>query len=642
MWTLLKQGFDGRPTVRKAVIVCPSSLVSNWGNEIEKWLKGHCPYSAVLESGKEKVAMQFKSFCYDRRLLVLIASYETFSLHVEHLKDGPIDLLICDEAHKLKNEKTRAASATNSLSTQRRLLLSGTPIQNDLKEFFALVSLANPAVFGDSLHFRKTFAHPILQGREPGATLQQQQLAESRLLALSDITNRFIIRRTNDLLAKHLPPKLMMNVFCNMAPIQLSLYFHYLHSSACRKVLKDSEEGRLNASALQSIQFLMKLCNHPSLISHRRSHEFIDFPYSDYVFGPTEGPTTKEKRAGAVDVRKSPRPELSGKFFFLYRLLLTLKKQTDEKCVCVSNFTQTLDSLQHLCKECCLPCVRLDGSISRIKRGNIVKSFNESVGNKTHFVFLLSSKAGGCGINLIGANRLVMFDPDWNPANDKQALARVWRDGQSRQCYIYRLFTTGAIEEKILQRQISKVGLSAMIVSDAELKNTFSAECLKDLFSLNTHTQCDTHDVLACTRCVKEDGGGAVQMEGSDFNEDDFNTWSHHPPPLNDVPDVVFLNALKLTTQLNQSDGDMCIPRELVTPPGFHSVSFVMSATVKYIEPSNDKEGVERKENRENLPPPQLKKAKTFKEDLFSEEGSGSESVTCSESDDTVSDTSSD
>merc|ERR550532_418098 len=141
-----------------------------------------------------------------------------------------------------------------------------------------------------------------------------------------------------------------------------------------------------------------------------------------------------------------------------------------------------------MCGQYLWPVHRLDGSTSISKRMKLVEDFNNP-DNPKAFVFLLSSKAGGCGLNLIGANRLVMYDPDWNPANDHQAMARIWRDGQKKPCYIYRLFTTGTIDEKIYQRQICKDGLSTMMVTEtgddeqAAVKESLSAELVKDLFT---------------------------------------------------------------------------------------------------------------------------------------------------------------
>ncbi|KAA0192105.1 DNA repair and recombination protein RAD54 [Fasciolopsis buskii] len=139
---------------------------------------------------------------------------------------------------------------------------------------------------------------------------------------------------------------------------------------------------------------------------------------------------------------------------------------------------------------------------------------------------MLSSKAGGCGLNLIGANRLVMFDPDWNPANDEQAMARVWRDGQKKECFIYRLISTGTIEEKMLQRQAHKKALSSCVVDQQEeVERHFSLGDLRELFSFHSETVSDTHDRFKCRRCVN-----MVQVKPPPDDSDcncDFSMWNH-------------------------------------------------------------------------------------------------------------------
>lgn len=132
-------------------------------------------------------------------------------------------------------------------------------------------------------------------------------------------------------------------------------------------------------------------------------------------------------------------PELSGKLMVLDCLLASIKTTTNDKIVLVSNYTQTLDLFEKLCHKRSYNYVRLDGTMTIKKRAKVVENFNNDSSND--FIFMLSSKAGGCGLNLIGANRLVMFDPDWNPANDDQAMARVWRDGQKKPCFVYRFLS---------------------------------------------------------------------------------------------------------------------------------------------------------------------------------------------------------
>ena len=137
-------------------------------------------------------------------------------------------------------------------------------------------------------------------------------------------------------------------------------------------------------------------------------------------------------------------PEQSGKMLVLYRMMCTMRAlKSGERIVIVSNYTMTLDLIEQLCVQNSWPTLRLDGTVSSTKRTKLVDEFNNP--SSGAFAFLLSSKAGGCGINLIGGSRLVLFDPDWNPASDKQAAARIWREGQKRRCFIYRFMTTGLI-----------------------------------------------------------------------------------------------------------------------------------------------------------------------------------------------------
>jgi DNA repair and recombination RAD54-like protein len=147
-------------------------------------------------------------------------------------------------------------------------------------------------------------------------------------------------------------------------------------------------------------------------------------------------------------------PELSGKLMVLDCLLAFIKSTTTDKIVLVSNYTQTLDLFEKLCAKRKYRYVRLDGTMNIKKRAKVVDNFNAP--DTDDFIFMLSSKAGGCGLNLVGANRLVMFDPDWNPANDDQAMARVWRDGQKKPCFVYRFLSVILIFLQNLLNTVNK------------------------------------------------------------------------------------------------------------------------------------------------------------------------------------------
>lgn len=220
-------------------------------------------------------------------------------------------------------------------------------------------------------------------------------------------------------------------------------------------------------------------------------------------------------------------PELSGKLHVLAKLLHKLRTETKDRIVLVSNYTQTLDLFAQLCRERHYPFLRLDGSTSIKTRQLLVDKLNDP--RQDYFCFLLSSKAGGCGLNMIGANRLVLFDPDWNPANDKQAAGRVWRDGQKKKVFIYRFLTTGTIEEKIFQRQLSKEGLQTIVVDSKSEANSISSETLRDLFTFkgDKSSGSDTHDMLSCKRCVERPRCECETQVGNP-KEDDLTNWAHH------------------------------------------------------------------------------------------------------------------
>ncbi|KOS15548.1 dna repair and recombination protein rad54 [Malassezia pachydermatis] len=411
---------------------------------------------------------------------VMIVSYETLRNLQELLGNTEIGLLLCDEGHRLKNADSLTFQALDMLKVKRRVILSGTPIQNDLSEYFSLINFAIPDVLGNRNEFRKRFELDILRGRDAESTDAVQQKGREKLQELSGLVSQFIIRRTNDILSKYLPVKYEHVVFCNLSPFQLELYNLFIRSPAIKKLLRGA-----GSQPLKAIGILKKLCNHPDLLNLPD-----DLEGSEELF--PEGYKPGDRRNVPV--------ALSGKMAVLERFLRSIRTTTDDKIVLISNYTQTLDLFERLCRSQRWGFFRLDGTMNINKRQKLVDRFNDP--EAPEFVFLLSSKAGGCGLNLIGANRLVLFDPDWNPASDQQALARVWRDGQKKSCFVYRFIATGSIEEKILQRQSHKQSLSTCVVDeDVDAERHFSGEDLRALFAFKSNTLSDTHDTYKCKRC---------------------------------------------------------------------------------------------------------------------------------------------
>ena len=455
-----------------------------------KWLGQDAvhPFAIDGKASKAELTSQIKQWCISsgRAVVrpVLIVSYETLRLNVADFGNTPIGLLLCDEGHRLKNLENQTYTAINSLNVKRRVILSGTPIQNDLTEYFSLLDFANPSLLGSRNDFRKRYEIPILKGRDAAGSTADRERGDERLAELLATVNRFIIRRTNDILSKYLPVKYEHVVFCRLSPLQTDLYHHFLESSEIRSLLRGK-----GSQPLKAIGMLKKLCNHPDLLDL-----IVDLPGCEKSL-PTDY-VPKDLRGRDRDIK----PWYSGKMQVLDRMLARIRNDTNDKIVLISNYTQTLDMFDRLCRARNYGVLRLDGTMNVNKRQKLVDKFNDPDGNE--FVFLLSSKAGGCGLNLIGANRLVLFDPDWNPAADQQALARVWRDGQKKDCFVYRFISTGTIEEKIFQRQSHKQSLSSCVVDSAEdVERHFTLDSLRELFQFKPSTSSDTHDTFKCKRC---------------------------------------------------------------------------------------------------------------------------------------------
>lgn len=514
MWTLLKQSPEpGKSTIQKCVIACPSSLVRNWANELIKWLGKDAvtPFAVDGKASKDELTTQLRqwSVASGRAVVrpVLIVSYETLRLNVGELSNTPIGLLLCDEGHRLKNGESQTFEALNGLNVSRRVILSGTPIQNDLSEYFSLLNFANPSLLGTRMEFRKQYELPILRGRDAAGTDADQKKGNERLAELLALVNKFIIRRTNDILSKYLPVKYEHVVFCNLAPFQLDLYNHFIQSPDIKSLLRGK-----GSQPLKAIGMLKKLCNHPDLLNLPD-----DLPGCEQYFPDDYVP--KDARGRDRDIKSW----YSGKMQVLDRMLARIRQDTNDKIVLISNYTQTLDIFDKLCRSRNYGVLRLDGTMNVNKRQKLVDKFNDPEGEE--FVFLLSSKAGGCGLNLIGANRLVLFDPDWNPAADQQALARVWRDGQKKDCFVYRFIATGTIEEKIFQRQSHKQSLSSCVVDSAEdVERHFTLDSLRELFQYKPGTTSDTHDSFKCKRC-KPDGKQHLKAPAMLYG--DTSSWNH-------------------------------------------------------------------------------------------------------------------
>lgn len=540
IWTLLKQNpiAGDAPIIKKALIVCPVTLINNWRKEFRKWLGNDRLGVYVYDDTKKRIT----DFTKGRAYSVMIIGYEKLRTVHEELKKGQnIDIVIADEGHRLKNAKNKSALAIKNLDTTMRVILSGTPIQNELSEFFMMVDFVNPNLLGSYKSFMKEFETPIVRSRQPGASSKDLEKGEDMSEELASLTSKFILRRNADILSKYLPPKTEYILLCRPTSAQAQVYRHVLGCQAFQSAIRNTE------AALQLITMLKKVCNSPFLLNQRSAAD-----------DSTPVNPLTESLLASVPSHLLKNNQGSTKLRVLDQLLHTLRTKTSEKIVLVSNYTSTLDLLEALLTSLSHPYVRLDGSTPSSKRQDIVDTFNRSPSSQC-FAFLLSAKSGGVGLNLIGASRLVLFDVDWNPATDLQAMARIHRDGQKRPCIIYRFLMAGAMDEKIWQRQITKLGLAGNIMDQKSNASKFSREELKDLFRLDEGDSCQTHDLIGC-QCggrglpqdatPDESGSTDLAKDGKETSKaDEDNDGGDENEDLPSLGDLISANKVDMETQ---------------------------------------------------------------------------------------------
>lgn len=503
IWTLLKQNpiYEAPPVIKKAVVVCPATVIKNWKKEFRKWL-GESRIGVFILDGQKA---RLKDFTHGRAYNVMIVGYERLRIVQDELaRCESIGLVVADEGHRLKTAGNKSAQAIKALNTDRRIILSGTPLQNDLSEFYFAVDMVNPGLLSKASTFKREFETPIMRSRQPDATTKEIEKGEARSSELAELTNMFMLRRTSEILSKYLPPKTESILFCRPTSIQASVYRSVLTSPAFGVVLRSTD------TAFKLIDILKKLCNSPSLLKKKRESDDVaeNETLSSLL---ADVPSHLLKWAGA-----------SGKLQVLDSFLHVIRTTTNEKVVVVSHYTSTLDIIGGLLESLSYPFLRLDGTTPTAKRQALVDRFNNRDANDC-FAFLLSAKSGGAGINLIGASRLILFDVDWNPSTDEQAMARIYRDGQKRHCRIYRLLTQGALDEKIFQRQVAKRALAEAVVDGKVSASSFTAEELRRLFELDESDDCQTHELLGC-QCQGQ-GERAEQQAKDDADDqapDDF------------------------------------------------------------------------------------------------------------------------
>ncbi|CAN8097302.1 unnamed protein product [Discula destructiva] len=454
---------------KPVLIVAPATVLQQWVSEFHRWWPAlrvsilHSSGSGMLnvrdeDEGLDENRPKFKKSGPTARKVVnrvlehghvLVTTYAGIQTYRDVLIPVNWELAVLDEGHKIRNPHTAVTINCKELLTPNRIILSGTPMQNNLIELWSIFDFINPMHLGSLVAFRSQFEVPIKIGGYANATNVQMMTAQKCAETLKDAISPYLLQRTKKDVAADLPKKREQVLFCKLTPMQRSQYEYYIRSSEMSAILNKT---RL---PLAGISYLRKICNHPEL--------------------------ARPQLKNTVDYRPGSS-EYSGKMQVV-KALVKMWKRLGHKALLFSQGVQMLNILEHFLRRNDFKFLRMDGSTPIKERQKLVDQFNN---HPDIDIFLLTTKVGGLGVNLTGASRVIIYDPDWNPSTDVQARERAWRLGQKKEVAIYRLMTAGTIEEKIYQRQIWKQFLANKVLNDPKQRTSLNVSDLHDLFTLST------------------------------------------------------------------------------------------------------------------------------------------------------------
>jgi len=414
-----------------SLVIAPTSVTHTWENEIKRFAPDLT--TLRLQSGAERATRYGELDNYD----VVITSYALARLDAEQLERQAFRTLILDEAQNAKNPSSQIAKVVRNLHAEHRLALTGTPVENSLRDLWSIFAFVEPGLLGSEASFRRRFEIPIADGDERAA-----QALRSRL-------EPFVLRRTKEDVARELPDRTEQIIDCDLSPLQRRLY-RGIAEAARRDVIAhlDDESGIAGATVhvLAALTRLRQVCAHPGLIVP----EYID------------------------------EPEACGKFdAFLETVDEVLSG--GHKLLVFSAFASMLRIMRGALDKREITYAYLDGSTKDRDRQTEVERFMAADGPP---LFLCSLKAGGVGLTLTAADYVILYDPWWNPAVERQAIDRTHRIGQTRPVTAYRMVTVGSVEEKIRALAERKSALSKTVIkADSAIAKTLTKDDLEFLFA---------------------------------------------------------------------------------------------------------------------------------------------------------------
>uniref|UniRef100_A0A8D1FEB0 Transcriptional regulator ATRX n=1 Tax=Sus scrofa TaxID=9823 RepID=A0A8D1FEB0_PIG len=559
-----------------ALVVCPLNTALNWMNEFEKWQEGLKDDEKLEVSELATVKRpQERSYMLQRWQEdggVMIIGYEMYrnlaqgrNVKSRKLKEifnkalvdpGP-DFVVCDEGHILKNEASAVSKAMNSIRSRRRIILTGTPLQNNLIEYHCMVNFIKENLLGSIKEFRNRFINPIQNGQCADSTMVDVRVMKKRAHILYEMLAGCVQRKDYTALTKFLPPKHEYVLAVRMTPIQCKLYQYYLDHLTGVGNSSEGGRGKAGAKLFQDFQMLSRIWTHPwclqlDYISKENKGYFDEDSMDEFIASDSDETSmslssddfTKKKKTKGKRGKKDSSSSGSGsdndvEVIKVWNsrsrgggegnvdetgnnpsVSLKLEESESNKCSIVLliiltlpiheygmsfslfvssliSFVSVLEfseysyfvSLGRFTPSYCegkwlrnIDYYRLDGSTTAQSRKKWAEEFNDET-NVRGRLFIISTKAGSLGINLVAANRVIIFDASWNPSYDIQSIFRVYRFGQTKPVYVYRFLAQGTMEDKIYDRQVTKQSLSFRVVDQQQVERHFTMNELTELYT---------------------------------------------------------------------------------------------------------------------------------------------------------------
>ncbi|KAI3669602.1 hypothetical protein L6452_40883 [Arctium lappa] len=468
------KGLDG-----PYLVIAPLSTLSNWLNEISRFVPS---INAVIYHGnqkeREEIRRKHMPKSIGKKFPIVITSYEVALYDAKkHLRHYNWKYLVVDEGHRLKNSQCKLLRELKWLRVENKLLLTGTPLQNNLAELWSLLNFILPDIFSSHEEFESWFD---LSGKCSNGETEERR--KSNVVAkLHAILRPFLLRRMKEDVEHMLPRKKEIILYATLTEHQKNFQDHLVNRTLEEYLHEKVDTGRGMKGKLNHLMIqLRKNCNHPDL---------LEAAFEGSCFYPPV-----EQIVGQC-----------GKFQLLDRLLQKLFARK-HKVLIFSQWTKILDIMHYYFSEKGMEVCRIDGSVKLEERRRQIQEFNDVT--SSYRIFLLSTRAGGLGINLTSADTCILYDSDWNPQMDLQAMDRCHRIGQTKPVHVYRLATAQSVEGRILKRAFSKLKLEHVVIG----KGQFQQERTKG----NNTEVIEEEDMLAMLRDEEDAEDKKIQTDISD------------------------------------------------------------------------------------------------------------------------------